>query len=200
MHFMTESATSLREQKRWDTSRRITLCAQRLTHAHGIDGFTMDDLADAAEVSRRTLFNYFPSKTDAILGEHPEIPEAVLATFVAGGPHGNLVDDVAELARITLEAKRPDRESLGLGRTVLNSNPRLLACAHERFESVVEEFATLVLEREGPDYPAGRARLLLHMLLALFDTALVELIEDTTDRTLVDVFDDQLAAARTLFA
>jgi len=106
----------------------------------------------------------------------------------------------AQAAFRRLEAKRPDRESLGLGRTVLNSNPRLLACAHERFESVVEEFATLVLEREGPDYPAGRARLLLHMLLALFDTALVELIEDTTDRTLVDVFDDQLAAARTLFA
>ena len=66
----------------------------------------MDELADAAEVSRRTLFNYFPSKTDAVLGEHPEIPEADLATFVAGGPHGNLVHDVAELARIALEAKQ----------------------------------------------------------------------------------------------
>ena len=71
---MTESAISLREQKRWETSRRITLCAQRLTDAHGIDGFTMDELADAAEVSRRTLFNYFPSKTDAVLGEAPGDP------------------------------------------------------------------------------------------------------------------------------
>lgn len=197
---MTESAPSLREQKRWETSRRITVCAQRLTDAHGIDGFTMDELADAAEVSRRTLFNYFPSKTDAVLGEAPEISEADLATFVAGGPHGNLVDDVAELARIALAVKQPDRASLELGRRVLNGNPRLLACAHERFESVAVEFAALVLEREGADYPAGRARLLLHVLLALFDTAMVELIQDTTDRTLPDVFDDQLAAARSLFA
>ena len=200
MHFMTESAISLREQKRWDTTRRITLCAQRLTDAHGIDGFTMDELADAAEVSRRTLFNYFPSKTDAVLGEHPEIPDDVLATFVAGGPHGNLVDDVAELARIALEAKQTDRESIALGRRVLNANPRLMAAAHERFESVVEEFATLVLEREGAGFPPSRARLLLHMLLALFDTALVELIEDTTDRPLVELFEIQLISARTLFA
>jgi AcrR family transcriptional regulator len=200
MHFMSQSATSLREQKRWDTSLRITRCAQQLTDAHGIDGFTMEDLAAAAEVSRRTLFNYFPSKTDAVLGEAPEIPEADLATFVAGGPHGNLVDDVAELARIALDAKRTDRESLELGRKVLNANPRLLACAHERFETVAEEFAALVVEREGDGYPTGRARLVLHVLLALFDSALVALIEDTTGRTLVDMFEDQLVAARELFA
>jgi AcrR family transcriptional regulator len=197
---MTESAISLREQKRWDTSLRITRCAQQLTDAHGIDGFTMEELAESAEVSRRTLFNYFPSKTDAVLGEAPEIGEADLATFVAGGPHGNLVDDVAELARIALDAKRTDRQSLELGRKVLNANPRLLACAHERFESVLEEFAALVLEREGTDFPASRARLLLHLLIALFDTALVELIEDSAGRTLVEVFDDQLASARSLFA
>jgi AcrR family transcriptional regulator len=199
MHFVTESAT-LREIKRWETSHRITLCAQRLTDEHGLDGFTMDELAEAAGVSRRTLFNYFPSKTDAVLGEAPEIPEAELATFTAGGPHGNLVDDVAELARIALAVKQPDRESLELGRRVLNTNPRLLAAAHERFEAVTEEFATLVLEREGAAYGAGRARLLLRMLLALFDTALVELLEEPAGRTLVEVFEDQLVAARSLFA
>ena len=38
------------------------------------------------------------------------------------------------------------------------------------------------------------------MLLALFDTALVELIEDTSDRPLVELFEIQLISARTLFA
>ncbi len=199
MHFVTESAT-LREIKRWETSSRITLCAQRLTDEHGLDGFTMDELGAAAGVSRRTLFNYFPSKTDAVLGEAPEIPDADLATFTAGGPHGNLVDDVAELARIALAVKQPERESLELRRRVLNSNPRLLAAAHERFEAVTEEFATCVLEREGAGFGVGRARLLLRLLLALFDAALVELLEDQTGRTLVEVFEDQLVAARSLFA
>ena len=40
----------------------------QLTQGRGLDGWTMEDLAGAAEVSRRTLFNYFSSKVDAVLG------------------------------------------------------------------------------------------------------------------------------------
>jgi AcrR family transcriptional regulator len=198
---MSDSAsTSLREQKRWQTSHRITVCAQQLSDAHGIDGFTMDELAESADVSRRTLFNYFPSKTDAVLGEAPDISEADLAVFTAGGPHGNLVDDVAELARIALAVKQPDRQSVELGRRVLQSNPRLLAAARERFESITEEFAALVIEREGATFEANRARLLLRMILALFDASLTELLTDEADRTLVEIFEDELVSARSLFA
>ncbi|RYJ06280.1 MAG: TetR family transcriptional regulator, partial [Actinomycetales bacterium] len=106
MHYVTESATSLRELKKVETAHRITLCAQRLTDEHGLDGFTMDDLAEASEVSRRTLFNYFPSKADAVLGAHPDLPDDVLATFRAGGPPGDVVDDVA--VRTTGAERRED--------------------------------------------------------------------------------------------
>ncbi len=200
---MIESATGLRELKRWETSRRITMCALRLTDERGLDGFTMEDLADAAEVSRRTLFNYFPSKLDAVLGEHPEIPPSVLATFHAGGPHGDLLEDLAELARAALSAKQTDRESLELFRRVMAANPRLLAAAHERFEAVTEEFTALIVEREGADFGATRSRLLLRLLLALFDSALFELLSaDGADdeRELADIFDDLLRYARELFA
>ncbi|MBZ5738248.1 TetR/AcrR family transcriptional regulator [Nocardioides mangrovi] len=197
---MSESATtSLREQKRWETSQRITLCAQRLTDEHGLDGFTMDDLAGAAEVSRRTLFNYFPSKLDAVLGEHPEIPPAVLATFHTGGPHGDLVEDLAELARAVLAVKQPDRGQVELVRRLMSTNPRLLVAAHERFEGITEEFTELVLEREGAGFDRARARLLLRLLLALFDTALVELLQEGETRSLDELFEVQLATTRQLF-
>lgn len=200
LHYMSESAISLREQKRWDTSHRITVCAQTLTSAHGLDGFTMEELAEAAQVSRRTLFNYFPSKTDAVLGAAPEIPDADVDAFRAGGPHGNLVDDLAELARIALSGKQPDRESIERGRRVLTGEPRLLAAVHQRFEAITIEFTELVLEREGADFGASRARLLLRIVLSLFDVALVELVHDDSDRTLVDLFEDQLREARALFS
>ena len=199
MHFVTHSATSLRELKKVETTHRITLCAQRLTDEHGLDGFTMDELAAAAEVSRRTLFNYFPSKADAVLGAHPDLPEEALATFRAGGPHGDVVDDVAELARIALEVRDPDRASLELGLRVLRAEPRLLAAAHERFESVTDEFAALLMEREGPDFAPEKARLLLRLLLTLLDAALSILVTEGPERSLVDVFDEQLALARELF-
>src|SRR4051794_33651766 len=104
---MVASAT-LRETRRTATARRITLCAQQLTDERGFEGFTMNDLAEAAEVSRRTLFNYYPSKVDAVLGSHETDP-AALASFRANGPHGVLIDDVCALVITMLEDKAIER-------------------------------------------------------------------------------------------
>ncbi len=199
MHSMSESAIGLREQKRWETSHRIALCAQRLTDAHGLDGFTMDELADAAEVSRRTLFNYFPSKLDAVLGTIPEIPPAALATFHTGGPHGSLVEDLGALAKALLSVKEPEREAMVLSRKVLGGSSRVLAAAHQRFEQMTEDFVALILEREGPDFDVERARLAVRILGTVFDSALTTFIEG--DERPIDVlFDHYLNQARSLFA
>ena len=83
-----------RAEKQALTRVRIVRCAQRLCLNAGFDGFTMDELAEAAEVSRRTLFNYFPSKVDAVLGaaEAPDLAspglQEVADRFRDGGPHG----------------------------------------------------------------------------------------------------------------
>lgn len=198
MHSMSQSAT-LREIKRWLTSHRITLCAQRLTEERGLEGFTMDELAEVAEVSRRTLFNYFPGKVDAVLGAVPEIPPADLAAFQAGGPHGNLLDDLGSLGQALLAVKEPDRGEIELGRRVLTGTPRLLIAAHERFELLTEEFVALVLAREGEDFGTGRARLAVRILVSVFDAALLSFLEDDRN-TVADLFDQHLRDARSLLA
>jgi AcrR family transcriptional regulator len=200
LHSMTESAMSLREQRRWETSRRITLCAQELTGAHGLDGFTMDELAEAADVSRRTLFNYFPSKIDAVLGAAPDIPEAAFDAFRAGGPHGNLVDDLTELVRIATSVTQPEREHAERARRILAGESRLLAAAHQRFETITIEFTELVLEREGADFGHSRARLLLRLMLGLLDVALERFTDESNDRSLIELFEEQVREARTLLA
>ena len=92
MHFMTQSAIQVTEQgdtradRRRLTAHRITGCAQRLTLERGLDGFTMDDLAALAEVSRRTLFNYFPGKDDAVLGGPPVLNAGCSRPSVPGDP------------------------------------------------------------------------------------------------------------------
>lgn len=191
---------SLREQKRWQTSHRITLCALRLTDQHGLDGFTMEDLAETAEVSRRTLFNYFPSKIDAVLGERPDLPAGALATFLEGGPHGSLLEDFAELARAALADTPLDREMIELGRRVLVAHSRLHAAAHQRFEDITDECAARVAERHGAQFGTHDARLLLRLLIALFDSALDLFVQEGETRTLIEIFDEQLRSARALFA
>lgn len=173
LHSMSQSATTLREERRLATERRIHRCALRLTDERGLDGFTLDDLAEAAEVSRRTLFNYYPGKIDAVLGPAPTFPEDALATFRAGGPHGDLVDDIAVAARHVLATQDLSREDVEVGRRVMLATPRLLAAAHERFELVADELADHLLEREGAEFGADRARLLLHVLVSLYDATLL---------------------------
>lgn len=197
---MVESASNLRELKRSETSRRIRSCAQQLADARGLDGFTMDDLAEDAGVSRRTLFNYFPGKVDAVLGEVVEIPQAAREQFIAGGPSGRLLDDVAVLVRFVLAADEQDRESLVLVRRLLTTNHRLFVAAHERFELMAAEFVELVLEREGTAFGASRARVLLAILGALLDAALLGYIDGSDDRPIAEVFDANLAVGRELFA
>lgn len=57
----------LREQKKAETRETISLAAVRLISERGLDGATVDDIAEAARVARRTFRNYFPNKEAAIL-------------------------------------------------------------------------------------------------------------------------------------
>lgn len=57
----------LRERKKRDTKRRITETGIALFLQHGIEQTTLDDIASAAGISRRTFFYYFTSKDDILL-------------------------------------------------------------------------------------------------------------------------------------
>jgi AcrR family transcriptional regulator len=52
--------------------------ALRLALAKGPDQVTVEEIAEAADVSVRTFFNYFPHKEHAILGRNPEHLERAL--------------------------------------------------------------------------------------------------------------------------
>ena len=58
----------LRERKKLETRRRIYRTAVALFVERGFDNVSVQEIADAAEVSKMTVFNYFGSKEDLILG------------------------------------------------------------------------------------------------------------------------------------
>jgi AcrR family transcriptional regulator len=67
----------LRERKKADTHDAIRAAAADLFLAHGFDRTTMEAVAEAANVSVRTVFRYFPTKEDLVFGD----AEADLADF-----------------------------------------------------------------------------------------------------------------------
>jgi AcrR family transcriptional regulator len=200
MHSVSESANSL-EARKVTTAHRINVCAQRLTDDRGLDGFTLEDLAEAAGVSRRTLFNYFPTKVDAVLGPGPDIDADLLDEFRAGGPSGVLLDDIEVLLARILDVKPFTREEADVARRVIRSTPRLIVAVHERFEAVTAEFAEVLIAREGESFGRARARILITLLASLYDVALDEVLADPTGRrTMTEAYLDAFRSLRDLFA
>jgi AcrR family transcriptional regulator len=62
----------LRETKKLATRQQIADVAMRLFAARGFESVTVAEVAAAAGVSEKTVFNYFPSKEDLFYDEVPE--------------------------------------------------------------------------------------------------------------------------------
>jgi AcrR family transcriptional regulator len=65
---MTVATTGRRERKKLDTYRALSEAAQELVLERGLDEVTVEDIAEAADVSVRTFFNYFQNKEAAVVG------------------------------------------------------------------------------------------------------------------------------------
>ena len=66
------TAVGLRERKKQETRREIARVALALALERGPQSVTVDQIAAAADVSPRTVHNYFRTRDEAILGVDPE--------------------------------------------------------------------------------------------------------------------------------
>ena len=62
----------LRERKKRQTREAIAAAAMQLFHARGFEAVTVAEVARAADVSEKTVFNHFPTKEDLVFAHGSE--------------------------------------------------------------------------------------------------------------------------------
>src|SRR5207247_4871857 len=77
----------LRERKKQRTRETIARAARELFAERGYHTTTLPDIAEAADVSTRTIFSYFPSKEDILFSDFPLMKET-LGQALAERPEG----------------------------------------------------------------------------------------------------------------
>lgn len=175
----------LRERKRQETLRRITDAGICLFIEKGIDATTVDDIAAAAGISRRTFFHYFGSKDDILLSLQSGMGE-LIAQRVRKAEDGTTPLSALRHAVISTCAEVPADDMIALDR-LMRSSPAVQA---RKQASYVEHERTLfaALRDRWPE-PEREMALRLVALLAIgaIRVATEALHEEGEQRTLVEL-------------
>jgi len=93
---------SQRELKKEESRKAIARAAVRLFEEKGFDATTMDEIAQAAGVSRPTVFNYFAHKEDILLVLGVMMGERIANQLMALDREAITADPIATLRRVVV--------------------------------------------------------------------------------------------------
>jgi AcrR family transcriptional regulator len=82
----------LRERKKRETRETIARAAWKLFGRRGFDAVTVADIARAANVSEKTVFNYFPTKEDLVFGAGMQRTAALIEAVRTRPPGASIVE------------------------------------------------------------------------------------------------------------
>lgn len=203
---MIESAENddggLRERKRRATRASICTIARELTATAGLSGFTIEELCARVGISRRTFFNYFPSKEDAVLGhdEDTHFPDDLVAEFLTSAGEEPLLEALRTYALHAGERLALTREELTQLHAVMKREPEILARFFGESIEREREFAALIASREGMEPTDPRALLAAHMMRHIAWVSTHEFLSADTPRNYSDILNTNIDAARYLFS
>lgn len=119
------SQEGLRYRKKLKARLAVERSALELVIERGYDGVTVEDICARAEISKKTFFNYFPSKAAAIMGRFDTFPDEERLTAILEEHDEASYLDVLVGVVGTSVASGVDEGIVNLRREALRSMPQL---------------------------------------------------------------------------
>jgi len=145
---MTE--IGLRERSKARRRAAIIRAAYELFAARGYDATTIADIAEAAEVSPRTIAMYFPSKQDIAMSRVNDTVGRMSAAM-HGRQDGEGVGDVIGRWLLATQNDPEDHQQRLLARRMFAANPELAALRAARLAQVLREGAAVIAAQTGSE-------------------------------------------------
>jgi AcrR family transcriptional regulator len=159
MGAMTEVVATrigLRERKKAQTYEAIMHAALDLFERNGYDATTVEEIAEAADVSPRTFFRYFDAKVDVIMSHKGdrggELDQLIAERPADEGP----VEAMRHVVRDVLGPMFTDDPVMNRQIRVMLTTPSLRALARDHFNEHDDELARVFARRLDVDETALR--------------------------------------------
>jgi AcrR family transcriptional regulator len=151
---MAATATEgLRERKKRQTREAIAKAAMELFAQRGFDEVTVADVARAADVSEKTVFNHFPAKEDLVFTGGPQ-QHLALVEAIRSRPAGeSLVEPFRRQTLAWIDALERDElsPSITVVPRLVGGSPALRDRLFVWWEKEADILAPLIAEAAGAD-------------------------------------------------
>ena len=153
-----QAPASLRERKKLATRHELRRVTLRLVAERGFSNVTVEEIAEAANVSPRTFFNYFPSKEAALFGSDPELKTATRDAIVHQQPGEPVVTVLGSI--MTAQARKVADDFAELGGDPVQwlsrmrsarTDPQLHAVHGAQMAALERSLAEAIAQRLGTD-------------------------------------------------
>jgi AcrR family transcriptional regulator len=169
----SDSTGGLRERKKRATRQLISDTATRLFIARGFEQVTVDDVAVAANVSKMTVFNYFPRKEDLFFDRSDDARQLLHDALAQRGRRSPIAA-LRALAHDLLEQGHPVTKlnrDVAANWKVVTDSPSLRARAFDLLEELERDLGHMLAVAAGAPADDPTARLIAATLLAAWRVA-----------------------------
>ena len=162
----TDRSLPLRERKKLRNRRALAEAALHLFAANGFDATTLEELADAADVSKSTFSRIFPAKEAAGIEAEAELWSAFLASLDGRELSGVLLGELHAALAAAVTGLDPEWDQRFLDtRRMLANEPALLRYVEHYRASVKDELVTRLAAKLHLDPEDLRLRVLAELTI-----------------------------------